>query len=297
MKVPLKERLYPTAMLSPFILLVFTFYLIPTFLTIFLSFTDMGFDMKWHFVGFKSFAHILQYPFLPQIIKNTAVYVFFTLISNVVVGFLISLVTVFFMEDSIHSRIVRTFWMLPRIIPSIVMVIMWAWFFSSTDYGFLNNMLEKMGYSSVRWLSDYVMFAVIIANTFVGISFCMLILTSAMQSIPQDIFLASEVDGARKSRVVFSIIIPNVKWPLMFVTIVETLALMNSYEITMLLTNGGPMLDTTIWSLHAYKKAFNYSEFGSGAALSLILVCISFSLTLILLKRFDFDEMMRNTRG
>ena len=297
MKAPLGERLYPAAMLSPFALLVAVFYVVPTFLTVFLSFTDMGFDMKWHFVGLESFRHILQYPFLPQIIGNTAVYVVCTLFCNVVVGFLISLLTVFLMEDSAHSRVIRTFWMLPRIIPSIVMVIMWAWFFSSTDYGFLNTLLAKAGLPAVRWLSDSVMLAVVVANAFVGISFCMLILTSAMQSIPQDLFLAAEVDGARKLGTVLFLIIPNVKWPLMFVTIVETLALMNSYETTMLLTNGGPMLDTTFWSLHAYKKAFNYSEFGSGAALSLILVCISFSITLVLLKRFDFDEMMKNMRG
>lgn len=283
-------------MLSPFFLLVAVFYLVPTILTVLMSFTDMGYGMKWHFIGMRNFSAFMNFPFIGTIIRNTFVYVVFTLICNVGIGFCIALLTVFFMDENIHSRIIRTIWMLPRITPSIVLVIMWAWFFSSTDYGFLNKVTNFIGLEQIRWLSDHAMLAVITANTFIGISFAMLIFTSAMQSLPNDIFLAAEVDGSKKTTIIFSILLPAIKWPVMFVTIVQTLALMTSYETTLLLTNGGPVMDTTVWSLYAYKKAFNYSEFGHGAALSLVLVSVSFTLTLLLLRFFDFDEMMKNTR-
>lgn len=289
-----KQKLYPFLMLLPFILVILIFFVIPVILTVVMSFTDMGFTLEWNFVGFKNFDRIFNDHNIPEILKNTAVYVIFTLCINVFGSLLLALLTAYFITRRKHELLYRSLWMLPRMTPSTIMIFMWLWLLSPT--GFLNRILEWFGAEKVNWLVEYPMVFVVIVNGCVGVSFGMLIFASAIKTIPNDVFLSAQVDGAKDWAIVREIILPAIKWQIMYVSISQLLALMNSYEHIMLLTSGGPLYSTTVWSLYAYIKAFRSSEFGYGATLSLILVTASLCLTVLMLKGFKFNKMMRETR-
>ncbi len=292
----MKKKLYPFLMMAPFILLVTVFFIVPVILTVVMSFTDMGFTLEWSFAGFANFVKIAKDIYLPEIIGNTLVYVGCTLAVNVIISLLFAVLTSYFITKESHSLFYRAFWMLPRMTPSTVIIFMWVWFFAPTSYGFLNAIISGTGGQPVNWLMEYPMAAAILVNACIGISFGMLIFSSAIKTIPQDLYLSARVDGAKDSAIVFGIILPAIKWQVMYVTIAQTLSLMTSYEYIMLLTNGGPLYSTTVWSLYAYRKAFKQSEFGYGATLSLLLVVVSVSLALVLLRAFKFDKLMKTTR-
>ena len=283
-------------MMSPFIILVTVFFIVPVILTVAMSFTKMGFTLEWDFSGLDNFKRIAQDIYVPEIVRNTIVYVCCTLILNVLGSLIFSIFTTYSITKESHSVFFRAFWMLPRMTPSTVIIFMWVWFFAPTDYGFLNSILTAFGGQTVNWLIDYPMAASIFVNACIGISFGMLILSSAIKTIPQDLYLSAKVDGAKDWAIVGSIILPAIKWQLMYVTIAQTLSLMTSYEYIMLLTNGGPMYSTTVWSMYAYRKAFKQSEYGYGATLSLLLVIVSVTLAFVLLRFFKFGKLMKDTR-
>jgi inositol-phosphate transport system permease protein len=140
------------------------------------------------------------------------------------------------------------------------------------------------------------MIAVIISNGLVGASYGMIIFTSAIKSISQDLFKAAKVDGASEYAIVWDIILPSLKWPIMFVSIWQMLSLLTSYEYILLLTNGGPVGSSEVWALYSYHKAFSNLEFGYGSAVAFVLVVVAFILTTIVMKLFGFNRMIKAAR-
>ena len=125
----------------------------------------------------------------------------------------------------------------------------------------------------------------------------MIIFTSAIRSIPIDFLRAALVDGASTWQRIRHVILPMIRWPILFVVTYQTLSLLASFEYILLLTNGGPgFYKTEVWSLYAYHRAlsnyFGNVQFGFGAALAAILVVIGVIASIIYLRVFRFSEMV-----
>ncbi|MCL0081168.1 sugar ABC transporter permease [Peptococcaceae bacterium] len=293
----MKRWFLPYLMLSPFLILVVLFYVIPAFITVILAFTDMNYAMEWRFAGLANFEKIFTDPFLPVIVWNTCKYVGGTLFFNVVFGFVLALLSTYYIQHEKSGIFFRALWMLPRISPPVVYVLLFLWFFAPGQYGLLNALSAIfLGVEPQNWLSEYAMLIVILANGLVGASFGMIIFSSAIRAIPQDIFRAAKVDGATEFAITKEIILPLMKWPVMFVSVWQLLSLLTSFEYILLLTGGGPFLDTEVWSLYSYHRAFVGFEFGYGAALALVMVFTAFFLTALMLKLFDFNRMIKSSR-
>lgn len=291
-----KKWKLPAIMLGPFIILIFLFFFLPVLLTAILAFTSMDSSMKWDFNGLENFRSIITDPNILLIVKNTAIYVFFTLLINVFFGLALGILTTYFVQREFIGLTFRAIWMLPRISPPIVYILLWLWFFDPSEYGVLNSLRSFFGMPPIEWLSDYPMIAIILANGLIGASFGMIIFSSAIKSIPRDLFQAAQVDGASQWSIIKDIIIPAVRWPLMFVTLWQCLSLLTSYEYILLLTNGGPLFESEVLALYSYHKAFQNFEFGYGAAISLVLVLIALIFSLITWKTFGMKKMISSSR-
>ncbi len=288
----------PAFFVGPATLLILLFFFIPVILTLVISMTDMSVatisHIKW--VGLHNYQKIWRSRVTMKILKNTFIYVGFTLtLFNVGLALVLSLLTTHIPERI--GTAARTFWLLPRITPSVIYAIMWTWFTADAPYGILNQLLSPLGVESRNWLSAQPWLVVIAANGFVGTSFGMIIFTSAIKSIPVDFLRAALVDGASTLQRIRYVILPMIRWPILFVTTYQTLSLLASFEYILLLTNGGPGFYTTeTWSLYAYHRAlsnyFGNVQFGLGAALAAILVIIGIIAAIVYLRVFRFNEMV-----
>ena len=137
---------------------------------------------------------------------------------------------------------------------------------------------------------------IVLINGFVGASMGMLIFSAAIRSIPVSLFYASEVDGAGRWQQVRYVILPQLRWPILFITCYQSLSLLTSFEYILLATEGGPGGATKVWALAAYLTALNnYAgnlEYGYGAALALVLVVVGVILSLAYLRLFDFKSLV-----
>lgn len=282
--------------LGPTLVLVFVFYLLPVGVTTLLSLTDMDETFDWHFIGLTNFQKIIWGgdPRIPRIIVNTAIYVIFALILTVGLGLAIALITTHIREGA--GIFFRAVWLLPNLTPPVVYILLWKWVFDPTHYGFLNSLLKAFDMPSRPWLIRYALPIVIPVNAFIGLSFCMIVFTSAIKSIPTDLINAAKVDGATTWQLWRHVIIPLLKWPIMFMTAWHLIAHLNSYVYTLLLTGGGPYYGSEVWALYALHKSFNYHEFGYGAAIAMLLVSASVILTLSIWKLFGFTRLMEPSR-
>jgi inositol-phosphate transport system permease protein len=283
----------PLVFLLPASFLILLFFVAPALTTLYLSLTNISTitfrQPQW--IGLANYASLLRDPFIGKILLNTGRYVLLTLAFNVGMGLLLALLT-----SSVRERYgnqIRAVWLLPRILPPVVYVVIWQGLTREAPYGLVSDVLGV----SQNWISAQPWSVIILANGLVGASFGMLLFTSAIRAIPQDLFYASAVDGATAAQTVRRVVLPLLRWPILFVTAYQTLSLLTSFEYILLLTNGGPgFFTTTVWSLHAYQLAlsnyFGNVQFGLGAAMAAFLVVIGIVVSLFYLRVFNFGALV-----
>lgn len=281
--------------LSPAIIMVLVFYVVPAILTVTMALTNMDYRFQWNFIGLGNFRRMFNDFLLPGILRVTLLYVIGTLgIFNVTFGLILALVT-----TSVGERIGRFFralWLLPRFTPPVVYGMIWLWILDPTKHGLLNSVRVAIGLRPVDWILNYPLGVIIIANGIIGASFGMLIFTAAIQSIPQELHWAARVDGAGLLQDIRYITLPQIRWPILFVTAYQTLSLLTSYEYILIITQGGPYFASTVWSLYAYNLCFGgyYApyQFGYGSAMALILVGIGLIAAVAYWRVFRFRRMI-----
>ncbi|MFZ2099492.1 MAG: sugar ABC transporter permease, partial [Oricola sp.] len=230
-----------------------------------------------------------------RIVANTIFYVAATLCFNVFVGLFLA-ITTFYLPKS-AGGVFNVIWLLPRITPVVLYTIMWKWL--TWDTGFVATLAEHLGLPAFNYMKGSIPTAwtiVILVNGFIGASFGMILFSGALRAIPVQQLWASEVDGASRWQQVRHIILPQMRWPILFVTSYQTLSLLTSYQEIWLTTNGGPGSTTTVWALESFRAALlNYSgslQYGLGAAMALVLVAVGLVLSIIYLRLFRFDELV-----
>ena len=248
----------------------------------------------------RNFELLVSLPSTARYAINTLVYVSVTLVVfNVGLGLFLAISTFYLPERT--SATFRAIWFMPRILPPVLYVLMWKWLM--WDNGFIASVLAPFGVERINWMmhSEYhAWIAVILINGVVGASFGMIIFASAIKAIPQTMLMASEVDGATRWQQVRFIILPQMRWPILFVTAYQTLSLLASFEYILLSTGGGPGSATEVWAMAAFRTALNnYGgnlQYGLGATFALVLVIIGTALSLLYLRFFNFQALLAKPR-
>lgn len=288
--------------MAPAGILVLLFFIIPVFLVIYLSLTNLATAnftadiTKMQFIGLENFQTLFRDQFAQKIFFNTLFYVLVTLgLFNVGAALLVALLTAHVNRRA--GFFFRALWILPRITTSAVYILMWQRMIADPPYGILNQVNTLLNQPPVAYASENAWTFVIVVNGFIGISFGMIIFTSAIESIPKDLMNASLVDGSTLMQRVRFVILPLLRWPLLFVLSYQTLSLLTSYEQILLLTNGGPRLyQTEVWALTAYHRAlsnyFGNAQWGYGSAFAVVLVLVGAILAWIYMRVFRFRELV-----
>ncbi|WP_248930226.1 carbohydrate ABC transporter permease [Paenibacillus hamazuiensis] len=288
-----KEQGFNAMLLVPFFFNQYVLFLATAILVILIAFTSMDSSMHWKFNGIVNFRKALIDPKIGLIMLNTIIFVCMTLLFKVVWGFIIAVTTTYYMENKTVGSWFRTIWLLPRVSPGVVEAMLWTWIFSSSEYGVLNSLMHTLyGSAPVAWLDKYPLLINILLAGVMGSSLSMVILSSAMQSINKSYFYVAKVDGASEWSILRNLIVPFLRWPIMFLVIWQGLALLTSYESILLLTDGGPNSRSETWALYAFHKAFSSLDFGYGSAVSLFILPIVFVVIFLAYRVFGFHKLM-----
>jgi inositol-phosphate transport system permease protein len=306
--VRLRSRLEAYTFLSPAVLLVTLFFFIPVVIIFILSLSNLKAanfgTLQWWLPAnwsLDNYAKIFGNKFFPKILGNTFFYVAVTLtLFNFSSALLIAVLTTHIERRT--GFFFRVLWLLPRLTPSVIYIMMWQRMASRAPHGILNQLLVPLGIGTGGDLIQAWPWAfVIVVNGMIGASFGMVIFTSAIEAIPRDFMMASKVDGASTWQTIRYVILPSIKWPILFVITYQTLSLLTSFEQILLLTEGGPGLyRTEVWALMAYHRAlsnyFGNNQWGYGAAWAVILVIIGVAAASIYMRVFKFDELVQEPR-
>lgn len=292
------KKLLPLWFLLPFLLLITAFFIIPAVLSLVMGFTNWDASFNPKFIGLQNFARILKDPYLGKIIGITLK---FTIIGEIIVegiAIFIAILTQFFVKNKLSRYVYRTVWLAMSALPSLVYVVVVKGVFGGTAESPLNAALLSMGLikEPVLWLQSQALNVIILTDSFLNGAGGVILLSAAINSIPEDYFKAARVDGATEFGIVWQVIMPLLSWTIMYQVVSGLIGKFSGYGYIMLMTDGGPNRATTTLSLYSYQNAFSNLKYGYGSAVSIIVLLISAVLVFILFKMFNFDQMMKPPR-
>jgi len=177
--------------------------------------------------------------------------------------------------------VVRVIILSAWIVPGVAGGIVWQLMFNEASYGFLNALLRTVGLSPVAWLSDphMAVWSAVIANVWRGTAFSMILLYAGLLVIPKSLYEAAAVDGATALKQFWYITLPQLRPIMLINTILISIFTLNTFDLILPLTGGGPGRATEVLALYAYNTVFRNFDLSNGAVLAVLLLLISIAFT------------------
>ncbi|MBI2822906.1 MAG: sugar ABC transporter permease [Acidobacteria bacterium] len=247
-------------------------------------------EFRTEFAGLDNFIRLI---FDSRFHNSLQVTLFFTLVS-VALEFAAGLALALAAQDLKRGRTaVRTIFLIPWTLPTATIAVLWSWIFND-QYGIVNALLSRAGVidAPIAWLAapGTAMSVIIAADVWKTFPFVFLILLAGLQSVPQDLYEAMEIDGggvwARFRYVTWPHLLPFVFVALMF-RIIQAFAI---FDLVYIMTGGGPGGSTETISVYAYQTNMRYMDFGYAATLVvatvILLALFAAALYAALLRRY-----------
>jgi multiple sugar transport system permease protein len=275
--------LTPYLFLAPGFLVFATFTLYPLLKALQISFYHWQLmpGRVSHFVGLANYGAVLHDPITWVALRNTVLYAVGTVPTQMALGLVVAIL----LDSIVRLRVFfRTLYYLPVITSWVVVSILFKYVFSS-DAGLINYVLHDVVHvlpSYVDWLQNVptALFAIGVLGLWKGVGWSMLIFLAALQSIPKEMREAAAIDGAGTVRSYRSVIVPLMAPVILFVLVLLVIGSFNVFISVYLMTAGGPLHQTEVLLTYMYHQAFDFLDFGYGAALSYLLAALIFLLSL-----------------
>ncbi|MFS0820256.1 carbohydrate ABC transporter permease [Bacillus sp. 1P02SD] len=243
------------------------------------------------FVGFDNYKQLFRMEVFGVSVKNTIIYTIGSVVFQVALGFFLAL---FFSMKFRLAPFLRGVMMVAWLIPLTITALLFK-FMMGESGGIINEILITWGITDnpVQWLSDpkIALWSVIIANIWVGIPFNMLLLSTGLSSLPDDVYEAASLDGANWFQRLIHITLPLLKPVILVVLMLGFIYTFKVFDLVYVMTGGGPINSTEVLSTVAYRFSFDEFKFSLGAAAANILFLILFVVSLIYLKFIKDDEV------
>ncbi|OJG28120.1 hypothetical protein RU98_GL001368 [Enterococcus caccae] len=284
----MKKSKSPYFFIAPAVALLLVFSIIPIFIAVTISFTDMSLAgladfSRINFVGFDNYLTIFKDKVFGQAMFNTAYYVIIG-VPLVIISSLALAIMINFGENKFFSFMRLVFYS-PSITNTVAVSVVWMYLYNPT-IGLLNHLFSYLNIGPIMWLTDpsTSKLSLIIIAVWKAIGLNLLIFLAAIQGIPKEYYEAAEIDGANKWQQILKITIPLLKFSIFFVTVTTLIGWFQFFDEPFVMTKGGPLDSTLSVALFIYQRGFQYNKFGYAAAGSVILFVAIIIVTSIQMK-------------
>ena len=285
---------HPLPWLLPTLAALALFQLYPLIEAIRLSLTnEVLTTVGTEFVGLKNYVDLFTSIGFRQMVSVTAVFAVSSIVLHTLFGLVLALAIDYGVRRGLRGHLTtRVSVLLAWIVPGIIIGLIWKIMLVESQLGAVNYLLGTVGIGPVPFRSNptLALVSTIIAGTWRGTAFAMIMLYGGLQRIPQRLYEAARVDGAGRLARFRHVTLPQLK-PVLFVTIVlVSIYALNTFDLIFALTNGGPGQATEVFALFMYRKAFTDYALGEGAAVAVVLLGINLLLTGVYLYLFDIGD-------
>jgi raffinose/stachyose/melibiose transport system permease protein len=291
MKSVLGDRKAITLLLTPALLVYTVIILAPVVwsfgLTFFTGSVLGGFE--WN--GIENFERLFRDPYVWDAFWFTIKYAVLVTIFQVILGYGLALLYNFVLRKS--SVLVRTLVFFPVVLPTVAVALLYQKLFQSAPSdGLVNELLVNVGLSSVDWLGagGTAFVVIVIMDVWRSVGFYGVLVFSGLLDIPDDIIESARIDGARSWSLFRHIVLP-MSLPILFASFIFSInGTIKVFDSVFALTGGGPGNSTTPLTLYMYRTAFQFSDFGYGSTIALLLTVMCLLVTLVIFRSSRRDN-------
>jgi multiple sugar transport system permease protein len=270
---------YPYVLPALIVMLVVIAY--PIYFTIDMSFfrTPPSLQLRDRsFVGMRNYQTILTAPAFWAVTVNTLIWTVF----STLFAFLLGLCAALALHREFAGRgVLRAVLLIPYVISAVAASYLWKWLYHS-DFGVIGALSVQLGITDrpINFLDNIhtALPSLIVVNIWREFSFAMIMLMAGLQTVPEQLLRAAQVDGANAWQRFWHVTMPHLKGVSMVTVLLLAVANFNSFIVPWLMTGGGPAGATDIWITHIYQIAFGRQNWGLASAYSVILFIVMMAL-------------------
>jgi multiple sugar transport system permease protein len=270
-------------LLSPALGAILLFFALPLVAALFLSLTD--FDIysladlgNARFVGLGNYARLLRDPLFWRVLRNTVVFV--------VVGVPLTIGIALGGALLVNSKLARlpgvfrTIFYAPVVTTLVAVAVVFRYLYHPR-YGLINQALGLLGLPAIDWLGNpaWATVAITLLAVWRSFGYALVIYVAGLQTIPESLYEAAQLDGAGPWRQLKDITLPLLLPTTLFVAVLTTVSLFQIFAEPYVMTRGGPLYATTSITLLMYQQGFRWWSLGSAAAVAFVLFAMIIAAT------------------
>ncbi len=293
MKKHAKETLKSYAWSTPSVVLIGLMVVFPILYTAYISLTNMNVYHWFDFtvIGLANYIRALfvfDSGFLTALLA-TVVWTVVSIILQLVIAFVLA--TFLNIRKLRPRKLYKTLLMFPWAMPGYVSILLWKTGMFNSQFGLLNQWMEALGQTSVRWLSSDVsaFICCTVVNLWLALPFMIMIMDGAMQSIDRSYYESAMLDGANWLQRTFRITVPAIRPIIAPAVVITIFTTFKQFDVVYLLTQAaGAKTGSNFHTIltYAYENAFITNNYGYSSAISMII----FVLLLLFCGRYQLRE-------
>lgn len=286
-----RKKMEPWYYVGPIFLLLVIMFGYPLIKSVVMAFQNykLG-NANVYFNDFANFHKMFGDKDFLLLLKNSVVYVVVSVFGQFIGGLILALC----LRDKFKGRgIYQSIVFLPWAFSAFVVGLVFRWSFNG-EYGVVNDVLMKLGIikKGIAWLGTpgLSLVVVILAMIWIGIPFFGIMILAALQSIPDEIYEAADMDGCGMFRKFFSLTLPYIKPTVIMTILLRTIWIFNSFDLVVIVTQGDPANYSQTLPSYMYTKAFSGYDFGLAGAFGVLLMVILGVYAVLFLKLSNYDK-------
>ncbi len=271
---------------GPAVVLLFWALVLPTLRTFFLSFFDAT---GRNFIFLDNYKFAFSDSIMLEAFKNNLLWMIFGTSTCVILGTMISVLA----DKSKFEKVIKAFVFMPMAISFVGAGVIWKFMYAYkgeginiTEIGLLNAILVALGGEAQAWLlmpfwNNFFLIAIMV---WLQTGYAMVIISSAIKSIPESIMEASRVDGASEVTIFFRITIPSIMPTIITVTTTILIFSLKLFDIVRVMTGGN--YGTNVIANEFYLRQFTYGNSGQASAIAIVLLVVITPVLIYNLREF-----------
>ena len=274
---------------APSAILLFVFIVLPIFISVALSLTDFSGFNEPTYVGFKNYVDMFKDKKFLASMKNTFIYVLATVPLQTILSLVVAAILAEKFQNA-FGEFIRGTMFIPVLCSAVIAGNLFFYLFASDKNAVINSMLMLFGLDKVNWLgkSDTAMLVICMVAVWKNVGYFLVIFYAAIMDVPKSLHEAARIDGASPMQRFFNITMPSIRPVLYLVITLSTIWAFQVFDITMVMTKGGPGTATMSPVLLVYNYAFTDHRMGYASAIACILAVVIFVISM--LQKLVFKE-------
>ena len=275
--------------IAPVMILFLLFNFIPLVASFFISTLDVTTQLnRAEFVGVGNFIEVFQDGRFWNSLLVTFKWTLIEVPAQVLIALLLAALLT---KNTKFNKLCRGIYFLPVICSATAVAIMWRMILHS-NVGYITYMLNNIGFGKINFMNDpgLTFYVIVFMSVWKSFGISTIILVSAMQNVPHELYESAELDHANKFQQFWNITLPCISPSLWFVLMTRVIGSLQVFDIVYTTTGGGPNFTTETLVTYVYTRAFDVNRMGYASALSECLFVIILLITVVLYGRMMKQE-------